>query len=289
MIPKKENKEFSILEEEEEEEEDSKRIPIKEFPILKLTKLENLETIQFPFTTDTDDYFILKLKNKEIIINQYNGNIIHEYGYGSYSNLYNISYNIHTGKGNVLWSIILCISSISILFFIISGFKIASKRLFSKGKNIIAIEDSNILILVGSENGSTMYFARQFYNELIEHKKKVHIESMNNYKRSLKAKKIIVMTSTYGNGDAPTNASKFMKKFMRKPINGEFQYAVIGFGSTFYPSFCQYAKDVNTFLASFKSSKCVTPIFLVNNRSIVAYNEWKKKWKIENNISLETQ
>lgn len=283
ILPKKEKKELL----DKNPNSGLVKVPFNEFPIFKKTKLQNIESIEFPFSTDSNDFFTLKLKNREILINQFNGNIIKVYDYGIYYDLYNLSYNIHTGKGNVIWSIILCIASLSILFFIFSGFKITYKRLFSKGKNSVSIDESNILILVGSENGSTMHFARQFYQELILHKRKVHIETMNNYKQNLKAKKIIIMTSTYGDGDAPANASNFIKKFRKKPIDGEFQYSVVGFGSTFYPNFCQYAKDVNEFLASFKLSKCVAPLSLVNNRSEETYNKWKREWKVLNDIPIE--
>ncbi len=283
IIPKKETTEFIINNNETVIDD----IPFYEFPVFKNNSLSELESIEFPFTREPEDYFTLKLKNKELIINQFNGEIISEHDYGIFNDLYNLSYNLHTGKGSVLWSIILCIASLSILFFIFSGFKITFKRIFSKSKNIIPIEESNILILVGSENGSTMHFAKQFYNELINYKRKVHIEILNNYKSSLKAKKIIIMTSTYGNGEAPANASKFIKRFKKRPIKGDFEYSVVGFGSTFYPNFCQYAKDVNTFLNSFPFAECSTPIHLVNNRSQTEFNEWIDQWKIDNNFKIK--
>ena len=281
IFPKKENNKLIIKNENIENE-----IPFYEFPVFKNNSIADLESIEFPFTKEPEFHFILKLKSKELLVNQFNGDVINEYDHGTFNDLYILSYNLHTGKGSVLWSIVICIASLSILFFIFSGFQITFKRIFSRAKNTIPIEESNILILVGSENGSTMHFARQFYNELIKYKKKVHIEILNNYKTSLKAKKIIIMTSTYGNGEAPANASNFIKKFKKRPIKEAFEYSVIGFGSTFYPNFCKYAKDVNEFLDSFSSSKCTSPIYFVNNRSQNKFEEWLKKWKIDNNYTI---
>lgn len=62
---------------------------------------------------------------------------------------------------------------------------------------------------------------------------------------------LIIVTSTYGDGEAPDNASEWMSflKFSDELDLGHLKYAVIGLGDTYYPHFCQAGKDFDHFLS----------------------------------------
>src|SRR5690606_40687052 len=122
----------------------------------------------------------------------------------------NLSLNLHNGKGSIIWSIILVIASINILFFIYSGFAMTLKRSKAKLKNKFKKDQAKYVILVGSENASTLPFANVLYKQLLQAGEKVFISELNNYATYKKAKQIIVLTATYGQGEAPTNANKFL-------------------------------------------------------------------------------
>ena len=263
---------------------DSLNISIYEFEIFKQTKLSELEFLKFPFTPFIEDHFNLKLHNKDLIINQYNGDILSEIDFGTGNKISQLSYNLHTGKGSVSWSIILCICSISILFFIYSGFNISWKRIRSKKKNIYTREKSNYLILVGSENGNTMRFARQIYDLLILNRKKVHIDYLNNFKGIHENQNLIIISSTYGEGDPPHNAKKFTKRLKQFPIKNNITYSVVGFGSKKYPDFCKYAINLDSLFQKNEFSNCNTPIHLVNKQSQKEFEKWKKEWCQNNEI-----
>src|SRR5690606_10379031 len=106
------------------------------------------------------------------------------------------------------WAIILGIASLNILFFIYSGFAITLKRKSVKIKNKWKAKEAEIVLLVGSENGSTLHFAQKFHQELLGKNLKSYWTEMDNYETFPAAQKIIVMTSTYGLGDAPSNAKQ---------------------------------------------------------------------------------
>lgn len=62
---------------------------------------------------------------------------------------------------------------------------------------------------------------------------------------------LLIVTSTYGDGEAPDNASEWMSflKFADELDLSHLNYAVIGLGDTYYPHFCQAAKDFDKYLS----------------------------------------
>lgn len=64
-------------------------------------------------------------------------------------------------------------------------------------------------------------------------------------------KTLIIVTSTYGDGEAPDNASEWLSflKFADDLDLTHLSYAVIGLGDTYYPHFCQAGKDFDHYLS----------------------------------------
>lgn len=62
---------------------------------------------------------------------------------------------------------------------------------------------------------------------------------------------LIIVTSTYGDGEPPDNASEWMSflKFEEDLSLSHLRYAVIGLGDTYYPHFCQAGKDFDHYLS----------------------------------------
>lgn len=62
---------------------------------------------------------------------------------------------------------------------------------------------------------------------------------------------VLIVTSTYGDGEPPDNASEWMSylKFGDAVDLSHLHYAVIGLGDTYYPHFCQAGKDFDEYLS----------------------------------------
>lgn len=62
---------------------------------------------------------------------------------------------------------------------------------------------------------------------------------------------LLIVTSTYGDGEAPDNASEWLSylKFSDQMDLSHVSYAVLGLGDRYYPHFCQCARDFDEFLA----------------------------------------
>ncbi len=189
------------------------KVPSAEFAVFKNTLLADVQSIEFPFSDDPEDYYTLKLKNRELLVNQLNGDILSEVRYSRSAMFTELSLDLHTGRTNSIWALILAIATINILFFIYSGFAIMLKRRANRVKNRYKSDECRFIILVGSENGNTFLFAKSVFQQLLNAGEKCFIGEMNNFDSYARAEHLIIMTATYGLGDAPTNAAKFINWF----------------------------------------------------------------------------
>ncbi len=63
---------------------------------------------------------------------------------------------------------------------------------------------------------------------------------------------LVIVTSTYGDGEPPDNASEWMSylKFNEEIQLKNLKYAVLGLGDRYYPHFCQCGKDFDEYLSN---------------------------------------
>ncbi|WP_299012298.1 PepSY domain-containing protein [uncultured Polaribacter sp.] len=284
VLPKEQAKHQKINSSEKKEKK-----PITDFVIFKNTTLHQINYIEFPFSTDEEDYFFVKFDDKEIAINQHTGQLVSEKKMGLLSLFSSYSFSLHTGQGNIIWSLVLLISCLAILFFIYSGFYMTLKRRKNTDhfKNLFTKDEAEFIVLVGSETGSTNQFAIAFTRALLKINKKVFMADLNSYSTYKKATSLLVFTATYGDGVAPANANKFIKKLQEiKPVN-PLKFAVVGFGSTNYPEFCKFAILVQANLQLVTQFIAMLPLYKINNQSYAEFNAWVLKWSAIYKLALE--
>jgi len=248
------------------------------FPVFKQVQLSQVQSIEYPFSEFPEDYYTLKLKDREIVVNQFTGEKLSEVVYPLTTTLSHLSLDWHTGRVSVIWAIILAIASLNILFFIYSGFAISLKRLAARSRNKYKPEQCRFIILAGSENGSTMAFAKALQGQLIANGEMAYFTELNNYQVFPKAEQIIILTSTYGLGDAPTNANKFSALVKQYPQQPGVHFSVVGFGSHAYPDFCQFAFEVNNLLSVQPWAVPLLEIHTINDKSPDQFNQWLVTW-----------
>ena len=256
--------------------------------VFSTTLLADVNKIEFPFTDDPEEYYIIQLKDREIEVNQVTGAIVTEKRSAMTVQLADLSLNLHTGKTNGIWAFILAIASINILFFIYSGFAITLKRRSSRIKNKFKASESKFILLAGSENGSSLRFANAILKQLIGHGEKAFITELNSYTLFPKAEHIIVFSSTHGLGDAPSNGSKFLSLLNKYPQQQKIKYSVVGFGSKAYPDFCEFAFEIDKQLQNQDWTERLFNVQTVNDKSAKEFVEWIKLWSAETGIPLST-
>ncbi|WP_316799564.1 PepSY domain-containing protein [Pedobacter frigidisoli] len=259
---------------------------LQDFEVLKNIKLGEVQSIEFPFSEDVEDYFTIKLQDREITLNQITGEILTEQAYTTATLLNTLSMDLHTGRTNTIWAVVLAIASINILFFIYSGFVIMWKRRSNRIRNKFKPEAAEFIILVGSENGTTFRFAKAIHDQLLTSGKLLFMAELNDYKVFAQAKQILVFTATYGQGDAPTNAKKFISQLERYPQQQSVNFSVVAFGSHAYPDFCKFGYEVNNALSKKTWATPILEIHTVNDRSPEDFTIWANSWASHSDIEL---
>ena len=253
--------------------------------------LKEVRSLTFPFSKSKEDFYELSLNDRVLNIDQFSGRVIEESYYPFVKLAARWNLILHTGRGSILWSVILFTASSSMLFFMFSGFSMAFKRILKskKIKKVLGENECEYIILVGSETGNTYSFAKILYEGLIKAGKNVFISSLNEYTLYKKAKHLIVLTATYGEGEAPSNARSFEKKFKTSiPLNN-INFSVVGFGSLMYPNYCKFAVDIDQMLASNPKFKSIMPLYKINEESKSAFEAWIKKWSANKQINLSLE
>ena len=257
-----------------------------DFDIFKQIKLSDVQTIEFPFSEDVEDYYTLKLKDRELTVNQITGDILSEHKYPATELLTTLSLDLHTGRSSGIWAIVLALASGNILFFIYSGFAMTLKRRANRVKNKFTAEESEFIILVGSENGSTFQYANAIHQQLTANGKTTYVTELDNYKVFPKASHIIAMTATYGLGNPPTNAAHFGKKIEKHQQSNPVHFSVVGFGSHSYPDFCKFAFEVDHLFAKQPWAVPMLEIHTVNDKSPEEFSQWATAWSQHADIPL---
>ena len=258
----------------------------------KEISMSQLVLLEFPFSPDPIDYFVVKLKNRELRVHQYTGDILSGVHYHNAKLLSDLSFKLHTGQGSVSWSLVLFLTSISILFFLYSGTMIfiARKRRQAYPKPELSEKHAaEFIILIGSETGSTFRFGAALSSALVKAGKTTHMAELNTYSRYKNAKNLVVLAATYGNGEAPTNARKFSELIPTVDPTKTMKYSVVGFGSTDYPNYCAFAIQTDELLREKPRFIATTPLVKINKQSVNDFLEWVKLWSARLGVKLDIE
>ena len=248
------------------------------FPVFQGVLLNEVQSIEYPFSDDPEDCYTLKLKDRELVVNQFTGEKLSEIQYPLSTRLSDLSLDLHTGRTNIIWAIILAVAATNILFFIYSGILITWKRRAGRISNKYAHNESRFIILAGSENGATMRFAKAVQQQLTASGQKAYLAELNQYRTYGKAEHIVVITATYGLGEAPSNANRFADLLKKYPQTQPVQFSVVGFGSHAYPDFCRFAFEVNNLLSGQSWAVALLEIQTVNDKSAEQFGQWFATW-----------
>ncbi|HBB31497.1 MAG TPA: nitric-oxide synthase [Cyanobacteria bacterium UBA8803] len=122
-------------------------------------------------------------------------------------------------------------------------------------------KQDRILILYASETGTAEGFARKAARQLSRYRPKVMALNDYNTNTLISEKLLLVVTSTFGNGEMPSNGKRFLQWLQQQPkgaLNG-LNYSVLGIGSTVYEHFCAAGISVDKALAK-AGANCIVPI-----------------------------
>uniref|UniRef100_A0ABK0L9Q5 Nitric oxide synthase, inducible n=1 Tax=Rattus norvegicus TaxID=10116 RepID=A0ABK0L9Q5_RAT len=112
-------------------------------------------------------------------------------------------------------------------------------------------------VLFATETGKSEALARDLA-ALFSYAFNTKVVCMEQYKANTLEEEqlLLVVTSTFDNGDCPSNGQTMKKSlFMMKELGHTFRYAVFGLGSSMYPQFCAFAHDIDQKLSHLGASQ----------------------------------
>ncbi len=134
-----------------------------------------------------------------------------------------------------------------------------------------------IHILWGSQTGNAANLAQVISESLSASKISNDVQNMGDVDPSLvhDYSQIIIVTSTYGDGEAPDNASEWLSylKFEEDLDLSHLGYAVLGLGDPYYPHFCQCGKDFDQYLSK-HGAKALIPRLDCDRYYEEQYPDW---------------
>ena len=134
----------------------------------------------------------------------------------------------------------------------------------------------NIYILYGSQSGNAeglasqaeAFFNQKEYNALVKDLAEVSVSELKSYD------KILLITSTFGNGGAPTNAVTIHEALQTSTEDlSSTSFAVFALGSSKFPNFCQAGVDFDEYLSRLHSKKLME-IVKADGEFDVLFPQW---------------
>ena len=243
---------------------------------LKAIPVTELRELVYPYPDDRNDIYSITTNQGSGFIDQSTGQLLSYQPYGSKQKLYEFIYMLHTGEGLWWLGLLLGLSALTVPLMAWTGIQIWWNRKQSSTtiNNNTAPRLADTVILVGSESSSTWGFAKTLHDALNSAGYLIHTTSMNslaiNYPH---AKQMFILTATYGDGDAPASASRFLTRLEKITRIPEFPVAVLGFGDRQFPEFCRFAKEVEAALTA-KGWSQLLPLDTINRQSPQEFARW---------------
>lgn len=264
-------------------------LALRDFQFFNNTTLGMLRELEYPFSDFVEDYYTIRLKDREVLLNQFSGEIITEKKYPFVTIVSSWATVLHTGEGSIVWSTILGLGSLSIPFLMFTGFIIYFKRPRIRIKNKYSRNECSHIILVGTEGATTLQYAQEFHRQLQKVGIKSFLGLMNDYGEFRKMKQLTVLTATYGQGESPASADRFKELAKKHQQTQPFHFSVIGFGSTAYPNYCQFAYETFEVLKKLPNADSQGEVYTVNNQSFEAFSNWADHWVQATGLNLQLE
>lgn len=251
-------------------------LPTHTLAALKAIDLNDLRELVYPYPGDPADYYSVRTDQGAGFVHASSGEMIAFEAHSSARKIYEFIYMLHTGEGLWWLGLLLGLAALTVPVLAVTGTQIWWKR--RSGMPTLAhntpADAADTLILVGSEGNTTWGFARTLHDALTQAGYRVHTAPMNTLASGYRAaKRMLILTATYGDGGPPASATEFLAKLRRFNRTPELRYAVLGFGDRQFPRFCQYALDVDAALLGIGCTP-LCPLDMIDRQSPQEFARW---------------
>ncbi len=228
---------------------------------LASTPLTDLRELLLPAAGDSADVFTLTTSAGQGYVDQSTGAMLSFTANSFWQQVYETIYLLHTGQGAWWLGLLLGLVALAVPAMAVTGIAIwlGEQRNRIQLPANTAWTRARTIILVGTENGSTMGFAAALHRALVADGDLVHTAPMNSVHYYPRAERLLVLTATYGDGQPPASAKSFLTRLDRLDRAPAPSFAVLGFGDRSFPAFCGYADAVQSALSAAGASALFAP------------------------------
>ena len=248
-------------------------LPIDQLAALQAVPLSALRDLTFPVAGDPTDAFLIATSTGEGYVDQVSGQMLNWMDYGMARHIWEFIYKLHTGQGLWMVGLILGLSALSVPLLSATGTAIwySRRRAMPHLRHNARASVADLVILVGSEGGSTWGFASSLSDALHKHGLNIHVAAMNDLGDYPQAGGVILMTATYGDGEAPSSATRFLDRVAQ--TKNPLPVAILAFGDRMFPSYCGYAEKIAVALEN-AGWQAFLPFARVDRQSNADFGKW---------------
>ncbi len=246
---------------------------------LQGTPVAALRDLTFPYAGDATDVFTLTTGAGTGFVDQGTGAMLVWQAPGPWTVVGEWIYLLHTGDGAALWGLILGLAALTVPVLSVTGALIwwRGRQSRPRLRGMVAASVAETVILVGSEGGSTWGFAAALARGLQVGGQGVHLAPLSTFAPLAyrHARRIVVMTATWGDGDAPTSAKGALDRVASAAPLAGVPLVVLGFGDRSFPAFCAYAEAVEA-AARIAGWAMPMPLDRIDRQSPQVFARWSR-------------
>lgn len=242
---------------------------------LQNVPVSDLRELVLPMAGDPQDVFTLTTNAGTGYVDQATGALIDFTANSPMQTLYEAIYTLHTGQGHWWLAALLGMASLAVPALAVTGVTIWAVRRRSRPRidGDVGWKKADTVVLVGSESNTTWGFAATLQAALRRNGHAVHLAPMNGLRTHYpKARSILVLTATYGNGTAPASAGQFLDRFAGFKSE-HARFAVLGFGDRKFRNYCAYAERVEAVIREAGHTQLL-PLATIDRQSAQAFAQW---------------
>jgi len=261
-----------------------------EIELLTQTPVAELRSLSFPDPGDAADVFTLKTDRGVGYVDQGTGTLLAWSNLSPWQRVSETIYMLHTGQGAATLGLVLGVMALGVPVIAGTGFILwlTNRRGRPRMRGNVSAGRADTVLLIGSESGSTWGFAASLHAALMNAGQAIHAAPMSSFDpaRYSRARRILILTSTYGDGDTPASAQGFLDRLNASPADPAIPLAVLGFGDRSFPAYCAFARTVAD-ASSVRGWSMLLPFDTIDRQSPQDFARWGRSLGAAMGIDLE--
>lgn len=252
-------------------------LALERMDVLRATPVAELRELSFPAAGDPQDIFTLRTERGMGYLDQGSGTLLAWQDLSLGQRMSDQVAMLHTGQGAAVLGLILGAMALGVPVLAVTGWLVwlAGRGTRPKLHGNAPAAQADTVVLVGSEGGSSWGFAATLAEALRQAGQSVHVAAMSSFApaRYRQAQRFLILTATYGEGDAPASARGFLELLQALPAAPTAPVAVLGFGDRSFPAFCAFAAAVQEAVRA-KGWPALLPLDTIDRQSPQDFARW---------------